>query len=241
MCQDPMSIRRVWIIAISAAFLIPGIVTFLYLFKPLSRTPIKPDVKPKQDTSLIKARELFYEGKHNEAEEAFKALLSVDPRNVKVLGSLGTLYYRQGNMELAMKYWNEALSISPDDAVLRGLVNSIKQKGKGNTALYHIGTNKETSEDSWETHYNIGQELYYKGNYQEAVSELKKSRDLKPDDSKIYFALGASYLKLKDRENTIKMWEKSLSLSPDDQMVRALLTKVKKRKNPSIKTEGISQ
>lgn len=232
-----MSSKRVWIIAISAAFLIPGIVTFLYLVKPSSNTT----QKPKQAISLNEARELFYEGKYNEAEEAFKALLSVEPRNVKVLSSIGTLYYRQGNMELAMKYWNEALSISPNDAVLRGLVNSMKQKGKGNTTLYHIGTNKEIREDSWETHYNDGQELYYKGNYQEAVSELKKARDLKPDDSKIYFVLGASYLKLKDRANTIKMWEKSLSLSPDDQMVRELLTKVKKKKNPSIKTEGISQ
>ncbi len=232
-----MSHKRVWIIAISAAFLIPGVVTFLYFLRPLPNTPVKPE----RNISLKEARDLFYEGKYKEAEEAFKAILSVDPRNVKVLSSIGTLYYRQGNMELAMKYWNDALNISPDDAVLRGLVNSIKQKGSGDTNLYHMGTKTVTIEDSWETHYNEGQELYYKGNYEKAVSELKKARDLKPDDSKIYFVLGASYLKLKDRKNTIKMWEKALSLSPDDKMIKELLTKIKKKKNPSIKTESISK
>lgn len=235
-----MNRYRLWIITSLLILLIICIGIYFYSYIPVSKTniPISETAsKQQQDIYLLTGRDYLYAGKNKEAEEAFKRVLSINPRNVKALSSLGTLYFRQGNMELARNYWKEALNLSPDDAIIRGLLNSIAQNSANPDTLYHMGTKTAEQEEEWEKHFNDGQELYKKGDFQKAVNELKKARELRPDDSKIYFVLGASYLKLKDRENTIKMWELALKLNPDDRMIKELLGKLKSRGSISSDVE----
>lgn len=221
---------RIIISAVIVSIICIGIL--LYSYYPVSKKGTlisETATRQQQEIYLLSGRDYLYQGKNKEAEEAFKKVLSINPRNVKALSSLGTLYYRQGNLDLARKYWKETLDLSPDDAIIRGLLNSIDKNSSNPNTLYHMGTKTTEQEAEWEKHFNDGQEFYKKGNFQKAVDEFKKAKELRPDDSKIYFVLGASYLKLKDRKNTIKMWEIALKLNPDDQMVKELLSKTKKR------------
>lgn len=229
---------RLWIIVF--VFFTAAIAAGIYLYP--SGTVLKPkSVVPQSEDPLVLARELLYEGKTKEAEEALKKILSTDHRNIKALSTLGTLYYRQGNMEMAYQYWREALKISPDDKIIGGLVKALERDKLQSGSLYHMEIQTVDHAQSWEKHFTNGQNLYLKGNYKAAVEELKKAKELKQDDSKIYFVLGAAYLKINDRENTISMWETALRLNPEDKMVRELLNKVKNRKSLSVKPENISR
>ncbi|MBI5192687.1 MAG: tetratricopeptide repeat protein [Nitrospirae bacterium] len=214
---------------------------FLYSYIPVSKTntpKAETAAKEQQEIYLLNGRNYLYEGKNKEAEEAFKKVLSINPRNVKAMGALGTLYYRKGNMDMAYHYWKEALKVSPDDKIIGGLVKAIERDNLMSGSLYHMEIKTVDHAQSWEKHFADGQNLYLKGDYKEAIEELKKAKDLKPDDSKIYFVLGASYLKVRDRENTLKMWETAIKLNPDDKMIKELLNKLKKKEAVSLKMEN---
>lgn len=234
---------RFWIIISVVVVLIICMGIFLYSYIPVSKnnTPkAETAAKEQQEIYLLNGRNHLYEGKNKEAEDAFKKVLSINPRNVKALSALGTLYYREGNMEKAYQYWNDALKLSPDDKIIGDLVKALERDNIQSGSLYHMEIQTVDHAQSWEKHFTNGQNLYLKGNYKEAIEELKKAKDLKPDDSKIYFVLGASYLKVRDRENTLKMWETAIKLSPDDKMIKELLNKLKKKEAVSLKMENMA-
>lgn len=178
---------------------------------------------------MIQGRRLLYAGRYAEAEREFKKALSEDPANARALSALGTIYYRQGDMKLAYQYWTEALKIIPGDPTLTGLVKALEQDKFKPGALYHMEVQTVDHAPPWERHFTKGQNLYLKGEYPQAVEELKKASDLKPDDSKIHFVLGAAYLKLNTRDLAVRAWEKALELDPEDRMIRELLDKIKKQ------------
>lgn len=214
-----MKFRRLWII-----LALTGTVTlaFVLILRLVIQQPSSVlqntthHLKVQDDDPFLKGREFLYSGKYKEAEQEFKKVLRNDPYHVKALSALGTLYYRMGDISRAKQYWNEALKLSPNDPIISGLLD--KTDNSENTS-------GET--DSWQSHFEKGEDLYSKGDYKQALKELKQAVSIKNDDPKIYFVLGAAYLKNDMRGEAIKVWEKALELDPEDKMIRELLYKAR--------------
>lgn len=173
-------------------------------------------VNSHEEDPFLKGRDFLYSGRFKEAEQEFKMALRNDPYHVKALSALGTLYYRMGDINRAKQYWNEALKLSPNDPIISGLLEKVDNSEN---------TIEET--DSWQSHFEKGEDLYSRGDYKQALKELKQAVRIKNDDPKIYFVLGAAYLKNGKRAEAIKVWEKALKLDPEDKMIRELLYKAK--------------
>jgi len=68
-------------------------------------------------------------------------------------------------------------------------------------------------------HYNVGEALYKKKNYEEALKSYEKALSSQDIDmrEKIYYNLGNSYYQLNKYQEAIQSYIKALDLDPDDQ------------------------
>src|SRR5215469_14755771 len=64
--------------------------------------------------SRVTAMALEQSGQTAEAESAWSAILSADPRNAEALAHMGLLEARQQHLETAIDYYRRAIAIDPD-------------------------------------------------------------------------------------------------------------------------------
>ncbi|MEA1928167.1 MAG: peptidase MA family metallohydrolase [Candidatus Auribacterota bacterium] len=64
------------------------------------------------------------------ARDTFLEALYIDPANFVTLRMLGEIAYFTQNLEEAGRYWEEALSLQPDDSTLKTLLNKLKKEKK---------------------------------------------------------------------------------------------------------------
>ncbi len=176
---------------------------------------------------ITKGRKLLFEKRYREAEDVLIRALTLDPDNIKAMGMLGTIYYRMGERDKALRYWKKALDRAPGDPILTGLIQSVEKNTANPAPLYHMSIQTVAHAPLWEQYVSQGQDLYLQGNYPEAVKAFNKAISLKPDPH-IYFLLGATYLKMGRRDEVINAWEEALKLNPDDKMIKRLIEKVKR-------------
>lgn len=62
-------------------------------------------------------------GKLDQAAEALKGLLSLDPSNVEIKKALGDTYLREDSADAALKVYNELVELHPEDLELRAAIS----------------------------------------------------------------------------------------------------------------------
>lgn len=68
------------------------------------------------ESFTLRGAALLGAGRLEEAERAFLRTLSVDPRSVRARNNLGVLYLKTGRKDAAIKQWEEALRLEPDNS-----------------------------------------------------------------------------------------------------------------------------
>lgn len=71
---------------------------------------------------------------------------------------------------------------------------------------------------SAENPFNIGEEYYKKGNYQEAIEQFKKVISVNPKEIEALNYLGSSYSKEEKYQEAIKIFKKVIELTPNDKL-----------------------
>lgn len=69
----------------------------------------------------------FQEGDYQSAEKLFGRALMLDPRNCNAIFNLGAIDEKYGNLPGALRKYELALSLSPDDRELQKAVDSVKE------------------------------------------------------------------------------------------------------------------
>lgn len=127
----------------------------------------------------------------------FSHAVSVDPENLTALGNLGSYYRVQKDDEKALKYYEAALAINPNDHIVHYNVAHLRNNQgdrKGSIAAFRACLDGYSNYERG--HHFLGIMLADQ-NYQETYSpeeglfHLKKAFDLKPDDPR--FALNYIY------------------------------------------------
>ncbi len=62
-----------------------------------------------------RAEQLETEGRWNEAAEAYRQILAIDPKSIAALNRLGALYVRQNQFAEGKKFYREALQVDPQN------------------------------------------------------------------------------------------------------------------------------
>jgi tetratricopeptide (TPR) repeat protein len=102
-------------------------------------------------------RELYSQGKRDEAAAEYKKAIALDPAFDYAYGSLGYIYLEQGKLDEARTMLEKALSLSPADSFYHSEIAVVyERQGKRKEALQSLEKALELNPDSWLYHYNLG-------------------------------------------------------------------------------------
>ncbi len=158
--------------------------------------------------------------RYEEAIEAYKQAISIDPDYAKAHNGLGAAYGNLGKYKVAMEAYKQAISIDPDYAVVHNNLGA---------AYYNLGKYKEAIEackqaisidpDYANAYYNIGVAYTKSGMYKEAIDAYKQAVRINPDLAEAHFGLSVVYYKSGMYIEEIEALKQTIRIDPDNAVV----------------------
>ncbi len=111
--------------------------------------------------------------------------------------NLGLVKAKQGDMDSATYHWLKAREMSPYEKKLPEFLD-------GSAAYY----------------YNKGVNFVNQNQYQDALTQLNKAHEIKPNDHRPLYYLGLTYYKMNNFSKAKEMWSKGLSFAPNDSVLQ---------------------
>ena len=153
-----------------------------------------------------------------QAQSYLQRAVDADPDNPKYHFRLGVVYDKAGDKEASMASMRRVIELDPEHAnALNYLGYTYADLGKNldeAERLIRLAL-KYKPEDGYITD-SLGWVYYKRGQYDLALTYLKKAVALVPDDPIMLEHLGDVYLKLNDVENALKYYKKALSIKDSD-------------------------
>lgn len=155
------------------------------------------------------------------------AIILIGPSALKVGGAVnyfnrGVDYQEQGQLDLAIEEYTEAIAVNPDfaDAYFnRGV--AYFEKGDFDQAIADYSKAIESNPQFADAYANRGVAYAVTGQYDQALVDLDKAIELDTDLARTHFVRGALYSDLGERDKSIADLEKALELGlePDAQQI----------------------
>ena len=160
--------------------------------KPVKKT-VK-DLPPGTGSLEAEARRAFLAGRSDEAEKKYLQILSMDEKNVYVLGNLAAVEIQQNRLDVAEANLSKALSVEPDDAYSLSLMGIIKfRNGKLDGALDVLSRSAKIDPLNAETQNYLGITLSQQGQREAAETALRKAVQLSPKYGSAHHNLAIVY------------------------------------------------
>ncbi len=164
----------------------------------------------------FRGEQLAGEGKIDEAIEAFRRAISIDPQYAAAHHNLGVLLRRQGLINEAIESYTRAIAIQPDFAeVHNNLGASLKDLGRLDEAVASYLKALAIKPDYAEAHNNLGNALRELGKLDEAVANFHKALAIKPDIAEAHNNLGNVLQELGKLDEAVASFHKALDIKPD--------------------------
>jgi tetratricopeptide (TPR) repeat protein len=151
-----------------------------------------------------------------EAIEAYKSALEIDPNYETAYIKLGNVLKGQGKLAEAVAAYKKVLEIKPDHVTAHFNIGVILQEqGRSDEAI--IAYNKALSirSDFLNAHINLGNTFKSVGKFEEAIGAYKNAIALKPDYAEAYRNFGTALQDQGKLEEAIKVYRKALDIKPD--------------------------
>lgn len=137
-----------------------------------------------------KGKEFYHNDQDEEAAEAFKQAIGIDPE------------LAEGHFRLGLAY--EALNKQEEaEAEYKKAVEAYKK---------YLTDNSSDAE----AHYDLGQTYAGLHQYSDAIREYRQASKLKADDPAIYYDLGTAHMKLAQYDEAAGAFKKSLDIDPEN-------------------------
>ena len=174
---------------------------------------VTPQEQTEAQQLLKQGQELYNDDRDEEAIEAYKKSIGLDPNNGEAYFRLGLAYMATGKKEEAEESFKKCVEVYEK----------------------HLRTNQKDAQ----AYYIMGQALTRIGNYQddrakapkvyqEAVAAFKKAIALEPENAAdMYYELGVAYNRLFQYQEAVKAFEKATELDPDNYRASDALEKAK--------------
>ncbi|MHC4462272.1 MAG: tetratricopeptide repeat protein [Planctomycetota bacterium] len=153
----------------------------------------------------------------DEAIEALKQAIRIDPNFVNAHVGLALLYTKLGRYDEAIQAYQQVIHIKPDDSdAYVGLGLAYSELGRYQEAIEAYNQAIRIKPDDAYAHSFLGGDYIKLGRYQEAIKALKVVIKKRPDDFEAYYNLGVAYGKLEGREREqIQAYEQAVRIRPD--------------------------
>ena len=166
------------------------------------------------------AVESMQAGKLEEAFRYLKKGIETDPAIAGIWVNLGVMYSRHEHHNLAVRAYQQALSIQPSNK--SALVNLA-------SALHQLGREEEAAEYSKKVayyrnrhpyyHYYQAQAGYQDGRLEDAMAYLAEAIRLKADEHQFYFLRGLVHYQMKEYELAAEDYKKARDTAENAQLI----------------------
>jgi eukaryotic-like serine/threonine-protein kinase len=129
-------------------------------------------------------------GREDQAETTYKKAAALRPQHWDGYYELGAFYYRQRRFADAAAQFEQALEITPDNALVHATLGGMMQLlGKNAEAEEHLKRSLELHR-SYAAYTNLGALYYREKRWEESVAMTQKALDINPNDWRAWLNLG---------------------------------------------------
>ena len=158
---------------------------------------------------------LFGTGKYEQAVKQYEQALEIDPNSDYALGQLADAYQKLGNPAAAEAACKKAIALRPNYwAVYNRLGAFYNNQGQYSKAAEMFQTVTHLAPDNYVGYSNLGGVYLLQGRYDDAITQLKRSIDLRPNVD-AYSNLGTAYFALRHFAGAADSFQQGVKL--DDQ------------------------
>ncbi len=151
----------------------------------------------------------------DEAEQAYRQALALNPEFPEALGNLASLLDRLGRLPEAEDAYRKALVHMPDHPVILTNLGSVLEKSeKTADALDIYRRAADADPGSAERLYDLGRLLGATGALEDALAALGRAIDLAPDLAKAQCEIGNVLLAQEKPEAALQAFERTLEIDP---------------------------
>jgi Flp pilus assembly protein TadD len=174
-------------------------------------------------------------GYWQDSETVFRHALAVTENNYIAHGNLGEALATKGQIDGAIRQFQEAIQIEPDypDAQ-NNLGIALGGTGRLDEAIDHFQEAIRYRPNYVEAHHNLGVALGMKGRLDEAIIQYQIVVGFKPDDAEAYNHLGIALASQGRLDEAIQQFRMAIHLRPDDADAQKNLARaLELKKNPA--------
>lgn len=169
------------------------------------------------EAATFEGQRAMREGKTDEAIAAFRRARLADPRNPASVRAYVEAHFRSGRVDQAIRELEQECAERPGDDVAHyglGLAYYAKSAGSEGKALEHLARAAELRPELAEYPFRLGVAHLEAERFPEAVSALKKARDLEPSAARHHVPLALALSRTGDRTGAIEAIRAILPLDP---------------------------
>jgi predicted O-linked N-acetylglucosamine transferase (SPINDLY family) len=170
-------------------------------------------MNPQLKLMLQQAIQAFQGGNFVGAEQVLRDFMLIKPNDFDAKHLLAIIYASQGQHQIAIQYYKNALAIIPNNAsALSNLGSSLSAVGRSQEALIAFKKSLEINPDDPDFWYNIANILCDLGAYEEALTHYEQAITLNPTYFQAYNNYGKALFDLNRHIEALICYDKALEI-----------------------------
>ncbi|HEY9760386.1 MAG TPA: tetratricopeptide repeat protein [Oculatellaceae cyanobacterium] len=189
--------------------------------------------------ALRNATNLYQQGKMEEAERAFRHVLTLDSKSVDAYFNLGVIAETRGDFNSALNNYQIASRLNPDDSELHDAVTAVQGKiaqkqasdsrAKQQQQQANDMTRNQQQHDNLKQLATDAQSAYKAGNYDKAIQNLTVVARQAPNDPDVAYALSQAYKGKGNLINARVSLDHAISIDPNNKLYQTAMTQLNNR------------
>jgi tetratricopeptide (TPR) repeat protein len=167
------------------------------------------------DQTLQQALEHHQNGRLTQAEQLYRQVLAIDPRQADALHLLGVLAQQVGKLDVAVQLISRAIAIRPDAVYHTNLAEALRRAGRKQEAEAVCRRAIEIAPTFPTAYINLGVILQELQRPEEAMNILQRAIDIDPKNAQAWTNLGNARLAIGDLKGAVEMGRKAVEAQPD--------------------------
>jgi tetratricopeptide (TPR) repeat protein len=164
----------------------------------------------RENSKLIKLKLLILFGKNEKARRYALKIVDKYPRNSEFHKLLGSLYEKEGNINVALDEYIRAVELNNSDYEMHYKVAELLQKNERNDdAIIMLQDLLKMKPDYLEASKLLGNILYDEERFKEAVSVYMYALRYNPADYDLYYNLGMTFTRLNDFQKAKEYYKRA--------------------------------
>jgi tetratricopeptide (TPR) repeat protein len=155
-----------------------------------------------------------------------------NPNDFEAHYNLGAMLQVKGHFDDAVREYEAALRIHPDDSVVNNaMASALLGMGRADQAVSYLRTALKARPDYFDAHYNLGNLLASQGDFEDASEQFRAALATQPEDANAEANLGSALAELGKFAEAKSHFERALRIDPHHSLAKENLEELQRAMN----------